>query len=80
MKAMSLKLVFLEQDLKQLLVGLFVSLLDPLLKFIYIKAVMLGSKRFLLAHIEHPVLFHAAPPDKVDGLAGLEDLICEPVA
>ena len=75
MSAVLLQLVLGEEDVEQLLVGLFVGCLDPDLQLRYVQVVLLRLEGCLQTHIQDPIMLITTPSNKVHSLAGLQDLI-----
>ena len=75
MRAMPLQLVLREQDVKELLIGLLMGRLHPLLQLIDVQIVLFSLEGGLERHVQDPVLFIAAASDEIDGFARLQDLI-----
>ena len=73
--AVLLQLVLGEEDVEELLVGLLVGRLHPLLQLVYVKVVLLSLKWRLQTNIEDPVVFVAAAADKIHCLACLQNLV-----
>lgn len=80
MHAVAFELIFLEQDLQELGIGLLMGLLDPLLQLVDVEAVLVCLEWRLQRHVEDPVLLLATSPDKIDSLTSLKDLIRKTVA
>ena len=77
--AVLLQLVLGEEDVEELLVGLLVGRLYPLLQLVYVKVVLLCLEWRLQTDIEDPVVFVAAAADEIHCLACLQDLVCQVV-